>query len=313
VFHEASPRPLLALALAGAAASMVLAPRFHRGYVAALAERLRAGAPALEPAAVVDPTTLLTLASVHHALPGAPHAHAPPPAGTPDDPLVQAIADLRSGDGVRIAAALSAYGGDSRLVPHLVMMLGDDALFGLAAGALRRASARCTGQLVDALLDGEIAAVVRRRVARVLKSVPTQRAADGLLLALDDERFDIRYRAAEALLRIRGDNAALVLPAARILEIAAREARHASRSPRHLDHVFDVLSLVLDRRPLEIALKAVRGSDAALRGTALEYLDNVLPLPVRERLWPSLGPPERPTPTGRSPEQIRDDLLRSQT
>ena len=62
---------------------------------------------------------------------------------------------------------------------------------------------------------------------------------------------------------------------------------------------------------MQIALRALRTGDAGLRGTALEYLENVLPPPIRKSLWPQLGSPERLAPTGRSIDEIRDDLLRS--
>jgi ATP:ADP antiporter, AAA family len=307
----ASPRVLLAVASVAAAAAIVLAPRFHRGYVGALAESLRAREPMLDPTALVEPTTLLTVASIQRDLPRAVPTASAAGATVARDPVVEAIADLRSGDSSRIARALSGPTVDSALVAHIVPMLVDDTLFPMAADALRRASARCSGQLLDALLDPTLDAAVRRRVARVLKGVPTQRAADGLLLALEGERFDLRYRCAQALVRIRADNPAVVLPAARVLEVAMQEARAAGRSPRHLDHVFNVLSITLDRRPLAIALRALRGSDVNLRGTALEYLDNVLPPALRERIWPALAHGETPASTGRSPDEMRDELLRS--
>jgi hypothetical protein len=165
---------------------------------------------------------------------------------------------------------------------------------------------------VDSLLDASLEPVIRRRVARVLRGVPTQRSADGLLLALDDPRFDMRYRSAQALLRVRQQDPGLAVPAARVLERAALDAAQAGQSPRHLEHCFTLLALVLDRGPLEAAFQALRSADTGARGTALEYLDHVLPAAVRERLWPHLGA-SRPQPSGRSPDEIRDELLRSTT
>jgi hypothetical protein len=234
--------------------------------------------------------------------------------------VLAAIADLRSDDPVRIAGALAPGEVDVRLIPHAIPLLARDGLFETVAASLRRAAPRCTGQLVDALLDPQLEPIVRRRVARVLKSVPTQRAADGLLLGLGDARFDLRYRCAQALLRIRAQNPALVVPSARIVEITAAEAAHAGESPRHLEHCFTLLGIVLERGPLESAYRALQSPEPGLRGTALEYLENVLPGPVRDKLWPHLGGagapggpggPVRPAPSGRSTEQIRDDLLRS--
>jgi hypothetical protein len=145
----------------------------------------------------------------------------------------------------------------------------------------------------------------------VLKEVPNQRAVDGLLLGLQDARFDIRYRSAQALGRIRTRRPELGVPREKVLEVAAREAERAGESTRHLEHVFSVLALVLDSEPLEIALRAIRGGDSGLRGTALEYLDNVVPSAVRERLWPHLASGRRAGRSGRSTDEIRDDLLRS--
>jgi hypothetical protein len=72
-----------------------------------------------------------------------------------------------------------------------------------------------------------------------------------------------------------------------------------------------LLGLVLDPEPLEIARRALHATDRALRGTALEYLDNVLPPSVREKLWPHLASGRHPVPSGRSPDEVHDDLLRS--
>ena len=202
---------------------------------------------------------------------------------------------------------------DARLVPHVLPLLARDGLFDKVATALREAAPRCTGQLVDALLDPEVEPMVRRRVARVLKGVPTQRAADGLLLGLDEARFDLRYRCAQALLRIRAQNPAVRVPSSHVLEIAAREAAHAGESPRHLEHCFTLLGIVLERGPLDSAYRALQSPEPGLRGTALEYLENVLPGPVRDKLWPHLGAPAPPAPSGRSTEQMRDELLRSTT
>jgi hypothetical protein len=303
---------LLALAAAAAAAMLALTVPLRRGYVGALASSLRAGAASLEPEDMVDPATLLTLASVHGQAPSfTRHSRAWPAADVGADPMLAAIADLRSGDPPRVAAVLEAGELDPRLVAHVIPLLARDGLFEAAAASLRRSAARCTGQLVDALLDPRREPIERRRVARVLRGVATQRSAEGLLQGLYDPRFDLRYRCAQALRRVRDQNPDVVIPPARVVAHAAREAAHAGESRRHLEHCFTLLSLVLERGPLDAAHRALQSPDAALRGTALEYLENVLPAPVREKLWPHLGPAAVPAPSGRSPEEIRDDLLRS--
>ena len=67
------------------------------------------------------------------------------------------------------------------------------------------------------------------------------------------------------------------------------EVRPQTAAERGLAHVFTLLSLAVEREPLQIAYWAVLGADPGLRGTALEYLENVLPDDVRRALWPYLG------------------------
>jgi hypothetical protein len=63
---------------------------------------------------------------------------------------------------------------------------------------------------------------------------------------------------------------------------------------------------------LELALRALSGNDSKLRGTALEYLENVVPSEVKEALWPHLAdhrPARKSTP--RSKGELADELKRS--
>jgi hypothetical protein len=60
------------------------------------------------------------------------------------------------------------------------------------------------------------------------------------------------------------------------------------RAEQSLGHVFTLLSLILPREPLQIAYRSIHSEDRNLRGTALEYLEGVLPAAVRQALWPYL-------------------------
>ena len=84
------------------------------------------------------------------------------------------------------------------------------------------------------------------------------------------------------------------------------------RASRSLAHTFTLLSLVLRPEPLRIAFRGLHTDDPNLRGTALEYLEGVLPPAIRERLWPFLEDP-RPAAnrTIRQRDEILADLLRS--
>ena len=173
-------------------------------------------------------------------------------------------------------------------------------------GARRRSSStRC--------IDPNQDFAVRRRLARVFSVCVSQRAADGAdarprrpplrrplpvrPLARRDRReeparpdrprADLRGRAA----RGRGRPSGLGKPpAARRLRAAQSPLDEfvRDRAGESLAHVFTLLSLVLPREPLQIAFRSLQTDDEHLRGTALEYLEGVLPAPIRQRLWPFL-------------------------
>jgi HEAT repeat protein len=296
---------LLALACGLAAATLMLTRRLQKGYVRALADSLHTGTVRLDAIDVVDQTTRAALAGAEAAVPARAR-----PADEAVPSWLDAAAHLRSRDPARVRAVLD---GEASLPPQLISLvvplLADDELFTEAVRALRRAGGRCTGQLVDVLLDREEDPIVRRRVPRVLKAVPSQRAVDGLLTALRDERFDVRYRSAQALVRLHQRDASLTIPSAEVFAVAQRELAAGRSSPRGLEHVFGLLSLSLPGEPLAVALRAWHSGDPMLRGTALEYLENVLPAAVWASLWPWLG--ARASATGRTLDEIRDDLLRS--
>jgi hypothetical protein len=157
---------------------------------------------------------------------------------------------------------------------------------------------------------------------RTLRSASTSRAdapastsrGDGLLLALDDSRFDVRFQVARSLAAILESNPGLTIQPARIQEVVLNEVAVSrpvwegrrlldglvSRSPldefvrdrasQSLAHVFTLLSLILPRQPLQIAFRSLTSGDAQLRGTALEYLEKILPPPIRTAVWPFLVP-----------------------
>jgi hypothetical protein len=82
------------------------------------------------------------------------------------------------------------------------------------------------------------------------------------------------------------------------------------RIDRSLEHVFTILALHIDRESLRIAFKALHEKDPQLRGTALEYLENVLPDDVRDAVWPFLGE-VRPMRATRPAKDILADLVRA--
>ena len=156
----------------------------------------------------------------------------------------------------------------------------------------------------------------------------SQRAADGLLLGLDDLRFEVRFQCGRSLAAIVEKNPRVRIDRERVFEVVRREVavgrpvweshrlldasttRSSDRSwtsssrtapSQSLAHVFTLLSLVLPPTPLQIAYRGLHTDDPALRGTALEYLEGVLPPDIRERLWPFLERRARPATQRRRP------------
>ena len=77
------------------------------------------------------------------------------------------------------------------------------------------------------------------------------------------------------------------------------------------EHVFNLLALSLDRDPVRIAARAFSSKDAYVRGTALEYLETVLPAEIFIAFQPLLAATS-PAPVQRRPAAaVRADLIRA--
>ncbi|HEY7513986.1 MAG TPA: hypothetical protein VIC87_05890, partial [Vicinamibacteria bacterium] len=277
---------LLGLAFVGGLAALIVARRLHAGYVAALGQSLRAGTVHVDLSDALDATTRATLT---HALDRDSILAEIDALRSPDaerdvgdfpgeaDPLVAAIADVRSGIPSRVRRAIRGVApGETALVSHLIPLLVRNEVFVESVRYLRSCAPRCTGQLLDALLDPDVDPVVRRRVPRVLKGCPTQRVVDGLLAGLEDPVFSVRAECALVLFHVTGRAPELQVPPEKVFSTVARELASEGGDQRLLGHAFTLLALVLEREPLRIALHAFDSGDRRLRGTALEYLENVL-------------------------------------
>ena len=221
-------------------------------------------------------------------------------------------ASCRSGRPDRIRGALASMESpDPELTPLLIGLLARDDVFHAVLRSLRGVALRTTGQLVDALLDPDQPAAVRRRIPRVLKACPTARAVEGLLLGLGDPDFVVRRECGLVLAWLRERHAVLVLPAPLHAAVARELATSSADADAQLDHVFVLLSAVGEREPLRASHQALRGDDVRLRGTALEYLEQVLPEVVRHPLLRRLGTAHQPPssvgaaePAARPPRQL---------
>ena len=88
--------------------------------------------------------------------------------------------------------------------------------------------------------------------------------------------------------------------------------RRALRSVnRSLEHVFTLLSLTHPREMMASALAGLASEEPALRGTALEYLEVILPASLCRTLLPRLDAEAIPARGERSREEVSEELLRS--
>lgn len=259
----------------------------------------------------------------------------PPPPPRPalsEEALVDAVAVFAAGDGDGIAALLDEH-LDPRLVAHVIPLLDDRRLHARAGRALRAVAPRVVGQLVDALVDPAQPDAIRCRLARALGDCDLHRAAEGLQEGLGDWSFAVRRACALALSSMVGRRPDLARSPAIIFAAIESEledpsawvvAREGPDGGAHwLDaatrarlgpgpaHVFTLLGLAVDRDTLRLCVRALHAGDTALRGTALEYLENVVPGPARTRLWPHLGQSPAESTGRRSHEEIVDELLGS--
>ncbi|HTJ47431.1 MAG TPA: hypothetical protein VL463_35275 [Kofleriaceae bacterium] len=240
--------------------------------------------------------------------------------------MIDAIRSLRSNDAARQKRALGAL--TPELVPHAIELLASDSLASDALAALRPIAPQCTGALVDVLLDPSRDPIVRRRIPAVLTHGEPTLAAWGLWHALADRSFEVRFRAGSMLARLAADGHLMHVTDEDVFETAKRELGAAPQTWEELEddpfytndpdapqvacglqHVFTVLSLVLPAEPLRIALHAVQTDDPALRGTALEYLESILPADLRAQLWPLLEGEGEASGLSQSMKRTRDDLL----
>jgi hypothetical protein len=344
----AAHQRLLGAAVACSVAALMAARRLSTGYVQTLEQRLVDRALDLDLGDATDLTTrTLMLRTLQSSSPvsgvGTSRASAPSFAPLEDrfvaaDDLHEIVA-LRSRDADRVRAVLGQGDGlPATLVPHVIPILAWDPVADAAIRALQGVAEEHVGAFVDALLDPNLPFAARRRLARVFSVCVSQRAADGLLLGLEDLRFEVRFHCGRSLAAVVEKNALIKLDRERVFALVRREVavgRPVWESQRLLDdvdnssfeeavvrrragqslaHVFTLLSTVLPTVPLQIAYKGLQTDDASLRGTALEYLEEVLPRDIRDRLWPYLGDATSPMGASKSTrdrEQVLAALMRS--
>ena len=151
---------------------------------------------------------------------------------------------------------------------------------------------------------------LRSRLPDVLKTCRTPRAVSGLLAGLQTDYGVVRERCGLALEALVASEPTLVPAEQDVLDVVKHECDN-NPAPR-LTHLFRLLGIIYEREAMRLAAQALAGDDPVLRGTSLEYLENVLPEATRLSLWPHLNPDdeELPPPSQRSTRELREHLER---
>jgi len=349
---------ILVLGVILSAAALWIARRLQRGYLRTLERSLLAQADHLDLHEVDEMTTTamlhtmggIDLTQFRTALSGEQLGPTPPQIDEQESrgpglavaglgPELARAHELSSRDAGRVRQALSTEPLTPTHVAFVIPLLAWDPVAREAIAALRSVAGRAVGQLVDALVDQDQPFAVRRRIPVVLGSCPSQRAVEGLIQALSDQRFEVRYRAGRVLSRIRTLDASLHIDRDRILSAVDREMQVdrgvwegrrildqlededwspvldevlRERADRSLEHVFTMLSLVYPPQPLKVAFQGIHTDDAILRGTALEYLETALPTAMWTKLQPFLEDTRSKKHAVRESREVLADLLNSQ-
>ena len=330
---------LLAVAIATSLCALWLASRLDAMYVGVVERRL-VGQVALAPPVIGSESgwTVIELPAVvspeiARQSPATASRRAREPAL---DPKLMVLADLQSGDRRRVERTLAGLENpDVGQIATVIQLLAWDDIVAEARRVLEARADRHVGLLIDAMLDPDTDFAIRRRLPRIIGTLASQRALDGLVDALEDARFEVRYQAGRAMDRLLVKNGALRVDPARLIAIVERElsvpvqiwrGHHlidrdetdddrapaaVRRAQKNVEHIFSLLAAVLPRDPLHVALGGISSDDRGLRGLAREYLDSVLPAGIREKLWRLMDAPAAEG-SGRSPDAALEALRRSQ-
>ena len=339
-----TPYILTALALVFALGAAWVAVRLNAGYVRSLERGLRSRAVELDLSEVRDGMTrsimMKTLGplEISRILPGAGGSGPLSMAAFPSQEE-GGLADIRSRDASRVRRALRQGRVTMDLVPDTISLLSQDEVAREVIQALREAGTEPMEPLIVGLLDPSEEFAVRRRIPLVLATYIHPRAVEGLSHGLADRRFEVRYRCGRGLTHETEMDPRCGVPRSVVYEAVLREVEVGAgvwegraildrlddegwspvvddaireRANKSLEHVFTLLALAHPREPLKIAFRGLHVSDPFLRGTALEYLESLLPPEIRKPLWPYLedNRPRRAT-TAKPTDEALAKLLQS--
>jgi hypothetical protein len=341
---------LLGVTVALSVGALAVARRLHLGYVSALEGSLQRRAGEVpdpledEGSALLQTVGGFDLSGIRQrpafaSVSSGVSPVKPAPAATLSSPASSLRQSFASGNAEEIQRALATEPITPDQIEPAIDLLAWDEVAPHAIRALRAVARTETGTFVRHLLDPAEDFAIRRRLVTVLAASRRREAFEGLFEAMRDRRFEVRYRAARALSYLAREIAGLQIDRDRVFDVVQREMAVErgiwetrqlidlpdddtspmeaevlrGRASRSLEHLFTLLSLVLPPETVRLAFHGLHTDDRHLRGTALEYLETVLPEAVWQKLLPFLDEGEfRTTRPGRTSGQAMQELLASQ-
>jgi hypothetical protein len=313
-----------ALVVISSALAVLLSLRAQRGYVRELEASLRAGTSNDDLPDVDDARRLLLsgttlgidrekmMEQIAHLRKGKASPPEPAPRAEPlprenVEQIVSSLRTLLAGEPKAVSDLLTGPPLDPRLAAFVIPYLGQEGLAKPAVEALRGMGLAVVGVLAEAMHSASLPAIVRRRIPHVLRTSRGDRVIRSLFDALSCDAIEVRYRAALALSEVTRDDRARLPERAAVYALVLNEVAQGPLNRASIDHVFALLALVLNRGTLELARQGVLSEDRKLRGTALEYLESLLPETVRSPLVAALA--EHAGPRDAAEKQANTDLL----
>lgn len=215
------------------------------------------------------------------------------------------------------AAAMRAAGRlrKSNLAPRVIARMADPVLQGAASDVLAQLGEDAIGAIARALADPCTPAVVRRALPGVLDAIGTPEAREALLPHVLDADAAVRHRVIAALNRIEQKRPARrarvrLIEAALGAEIAAhyrsyqelalrggrRTGADAAADPalqrlgsamaEGAERIFRLLKILYPSHDLHSAFVGLHATDPVVHDNATEFLDAVLPPPLRRLIVP---------------------------
>ena len=346
VAGAAAGQVLLVLTFGLSVAALLVARRLHRGYVGALEGSLQRRAGHLpdpmqdDAGALLQTVGAFDLSGIRTRVFGVLSPESTAERSAPAAPSrTETLLDraIRTGNAREVRDALAAHPLNYDQVETVIQLLAWNDAAPDAIRALSDVAGSNTRVLLRHLLDPEEDFAIRRRLINALAACRTVEVFNGVFDALQDRRFEVRYRAGRALIPMAEDIPGLRVDRERVFGLVQSEMAvdrgiwetrqlidlpddEASpmeaellrdRANRSLEHLFTLLSLILPRQTLRLAFHALHTDDPQLRGTALEYLETVLPESIRGRLWALLETGDLQPRARGTPDQAVRDLLAS--